>query len=127
MKYQGCYYMVAECIAIIWCMTAVFFFFGGGAFIGNHVHKALEVKCTCAMHVYVNNSVIQLKQLHIPNIQTQCISISKMAQEKLPHRSGEVASQVSKFITAFCRSLYGKCHNICDQNFIDATQAHALD
>ena len=28
----------------------------GGAFIGNHVHKALKVKCTCAMHVYVNNS-----------------------------------------------------------------------
>ena len=29
---------------------------GEGAFIGNHVHKALKVKCTCAMHVYVNNS-----------------------------------------------------------------------
>ena len=29
---------------------------GGGAFIGNHVHKALVVKCTCAMHVSVNNS-----------------------------------------------------------------------
>ena len=29
---------------------------GGGAFIGNHVHKALKVKCTRAMHVYVNNS-----------------------------------------------------------------------
>ena len=29
---------------------------GGGAFIGNHVYKALKVKCTCAMHVYVNNS-----------------------------------------------------------------------
>ena len=39
-------------------MTAVFFFGGGGgeAFIGNHVHKALKMKCTCAMHVYVNNS-----------------------------------------------------------------------
>ncbi|KAL5481349.1 hypothetical protein EMCRGX_G021487 [Ephydatia muelleri] len=48
-----------------------------------------------------------------------------MAQEKLPHRSGVVAGQVTKFITAF--SLYGKCHNICDQNFIGATQAHALD
>ncbi|KAL5491856.1 hypothetical protein EMCRGX_G017221 [Ephydatia muelleri] len=75
----------------------------GGAFIGNHVHKALKV----------------------PNIQTLCTSISKMALEKLPHRSGEVAGQVSKFITAF--SLYGTCHNICDQNFIDAAQAHALD
>ena len=32
------------------------YFGGGGAFIGNHVHKALKVKCTCAMHVYVNNS-----------------------------------------------------------------------
>ena len=29
---------------------------GGRSFIGNHVHKALKVKCTCAMHVYVNNS-----------------------------------------------------------------------
>ena len=37
----------------------------------------------------------------------------------------EVAGQVSKFITAF--SLYGKCHNIWDQNFNDAAQAHALD
>ncbi|KAL5463678.1 hypothetical protein EMCRGX_G032597 [Ephydatia muelleri] len=61
----------------------------------------------------------------VPNIQTLCTSISKMALEKLPHRSGEVAGQVSKFITAF--SLYGTCHNICDQNFIDAAQAHALD
>ncbi|KAL5487179.1 hypothetical protein EMCRGX_G019751 [Ephydatia muelleri] len=61
----------------------------------------------------------------VPNIQTMCTSISKMALEKLPHQSGEVAGQVSKFITAF--SLYGTCHNICDQNFIDAAQAHALD
>ena len=29
---------------------------GGEAFIGNHVHKALKIKCTCAMHVYVTNS-----------------------------------------------------------------------
>ena len=32
------------------------YFEGGGAFIGNHVHKALMIKCTCAMHAYVNNS-----------------------------------------------------------------------
>ena len=50
--------------------------------------------------------------------------ISKMAPEKLPHWSGEVAGLVSKLIATF--SLYGQCHNICDQNFI-AAQAHALD
>ena len=82
---------------------------GGGAFIGNHVHKALK-----AMQVYV----IQLKHLQVPNIQTLCISISKMAQERLPHQSGEVAGQVSKFINAF--SLYGKCHVI--RTFIDVTR-----
>ena len=74
------------------------------------------------MHVHMNNSYC-LNQ--VPNIQTLCTCISQLAQEKLPHRSGEVAGQVAKFITAF--SLYGKCHNICDQNFIGATQAHALD
>ena len=66
---------------------------------------ALKVKCYDSMHM--NTSYIQT------------------LQEKLPHRSGEVAGQVSKFIIAF--SLYGKCQNTCDQNFIDATQAHALD
>ena len=56
---------------------------GGGAFIGNHVHKALKVKCTCAMHVYVNNSYNL--NIYRPNIQSLCKSISKMAQGKLPH------------------------------------------
>ena len=42
--------------------SSIFFFWGGGgggrgeAFIGNHVHKALKIKCTCAMHVYATNS-----------------------------------------------------------------------
>ena len=53
------------------------------------------------------------------------MSISQLAEEKLPLRSAEVAGQVSNFITAF--SLYGKCHNICDGNFVDEAQARALD
>ena len=72
----------------------------------------------------MNNSY-HLNNYQVPNIQTLCTSISQLAQEKLPQPSGEVAGQVTKFINAF--SLYGKCHNICDQNFIDVTQAHALD
>ncbi|KAL5489078.1 hypothetical protein EMCRGX_G018128 [Ephydatia muelleri] len=44
---------------------------------------------------------------------------------KLPHRSEEVAEKMAQFITAF--SLFGKCHNICDQNFIEEAHVHALD
>ncbi|KAL5479228.1 hypothetical protein EMCRGX_G022724 [Ephydatia muelleri] len=75
----------------------------GGAFIGNHVHKALK----------------------LPNIQKLCTSISEMTLQKLPHRSEEVAEKMAQFITAF--SLFGKCHNICDQNFIEEAHVHALD
>eukprot|EP00731_Ephydatia_muelleri_P010227 Em0005g813a len=74
----------------------------GGAFVGNHVHKALK----------------------LPNVKTLCTAISQMAQEKLPHRSGEVAENMKNFINLF--SLFGKCHNISDQNFIDEPQIHAL-
>eukprot|EP00731_Ephydatia_muelleri_P000462 Em0001g462a len=75
----------------------------GGAFVGNQVHKALK----------------------LPNVKTLCTAISQMAQEKLPHRSGEVAENMKNFINLF--SLFGKCHNISDQNFIDEPQIHALD
>ncbi|KAL5494466.1 hypothetical protein EMCRGX_G015802 [Ephydatia muelleri] len=75
----------------------------GGAFVGNHVHKALK----------------------LPNVKTLCTAISQMAQEKLPHRSGEVAENMKNFINLF--SLFGKCHNISDQNFIDEPQIRALD
>ncbi|KAL5502872.1 hypothetical protein EMCRGX_G009717 [Ephydatia muelleri] len=66
----------------------------GGAFVGNHVHKALK----------------------LPNVKTLCTAISQMAQEKLPHQSGEVAENMKNFINLF--SLFGKCHNISDQNFL---------
>ena len=38
--------------------SSIFWGEGGRSFIGNYVYKALKVKCTCAMHVYmyVNNS-----------------------------------------------------------------------
>ncbi|KAL5475984.1 hypothetical protein EMCRGX_G025876 [Ephydatia muelleri] len=75
----------------------------GSAFVGNQVHKALK----------------------LPNVKTLCKAISQMAQEKLPHRSGEVAENMKNFINLF--SLFGKCHNISDQNFIDEPQIHALD
>eukprot|EP00731_Ephydatia_muelleri_P033461 Em0030g18a len=74
-----------------------------GAFIGNHVHKAIQA----------------------PNIQTMCTSILQLVQEKLPHLSGKVAGQVANFRTTF--SLYSKCHGICEHNYIDEAQAHALD
>ena len=76
-------------------MTAVFWGGGGGAFIGNHVYKVLKVKCS--IHVDMNNSY-HLNNYYVPNILTLCTSISQLAQEKLPHRSGEVAGQVTKFI-----------------------------
>ncbi|KAL5517357.1 hypothetical protein EMCRGX_G002893 [Ephydatia muelleri] len=77
-------------------------------------------------HDAISDIIAQLKEKFkclvnrsekVPTIQTLCTSISKMAQEKLPHRSGEVAGQVSKFITTL--SLNGNV-TICDQNFIDA-------
>eukprot|EP00731_Ephydatia_muelleri_P036352 Em0240g5a len=70
----------------------------GGAFVGNHVHKALK----------------------LPNVKTLCTAISQMAQEKLPHRSGEVAENTKNFINLF--SLFGKCHNISDQNVVKQLQ-----
>lgn len=48
-----------------------------------------------------------------------------MALQTLPHRSEEVTEKMAQYITAF--SLFGKCHNICDQNFIEEAQVHALD
>ena len=48
-----------------------------------------------------------------------------MALQKLLHQSEEVAEKMAQFITAF--SLFGKCHNICDQNFIEEAHVHALD
>eukprot|EP00731_Ephydatia_muelleri_P018439 Em0011g479a len=47
----------------------------GGAFVGNHVHKALK----------------------LPNVKTLCKAISQMAQEKLPHRSGEAIQEFMAF------------------------------
>ena len=92
----------------------------GGAFVGNHVHKALKVHILCFMQTINHENFFQL-----PNVKTLCIAISQMAQEKLPHRSGEVAENMKNFINLF--SLFGKCHNISDQNFIDEPQIHALD
>ena len=92
----------------------------GGAFVGNHVHKALKVHILCFMQTINHENIFQL-----PNVKTLCTAISQMAQEKLPHRSGEVAENMKNFINLF--SLFGKCHNISDQNFIDEPQIRALD
>ena len=48
-----------------------------------------------------------------------------MALQKLPHRLEEVAEKMAQFITAF--SLFGKCHNICNQKFTEEAHVHALD
>ena len=92
----------------------------GGAFVGNQVHKALKVHILCFMQTINHENIFQL-----PNVKTLCKAISQMAQEKPPHRSGEVAENMKNFINLF--SLFGKCHNISDQNFIDEPQIHALD
>ena len=92
----------------------------GGAFVGNQVHKALKVHILCFMQTINHENIFQL-----PNVKTLCTAISQMAQEKLPHQSGEVAENMKNFINLF--SLFGKCHNISDQNFIDEPQIHALD
>eukprot|EP00731_Ephydatia_muelleri_P013186 Em0007g496a len=75
----------------------------------------------------VKQSAAKMKSVTalLPNVKTQCTAISQMAQEKLLHRSGEVAENMKNFIYLF--SLFGKCHNISDQNFIDEPQIHALD
>ena len=87
----------------------------GGAFVGNHVHKALKVHILCFMQTINHENIFQL-----PNVKTLCTAISQMAQEKLPHRSGEVAENMKNFINLF--SLFGKCHNISDQNVVKQLQ-----
>ena len=55
----------------------------GGAFIGNHVQKALKVQCY-TIHVDMNNSYC-LKNYQVPNIQTLCtIYISVGTRETAP-------------------------------------------
>eukprot|EP00731_Ephydatia_muelleri_P011810 Em0006g704a len=49
----------------------------------------------------------------------------KWHKRSCPIGSGEVAENMKNFINLF--SLFGKCHNISDQNFIDEPQIHTLD
>eukprot|EP00731_Ephydatia_muelleri_P004883 Em0002g1059a len=75
----------------------------GGAFIGNHVHKALK----------------------LANIQTLCKSLAQTALKKLSNRSTEAKHRSEMLVNAF--SMFAQCHNIYDLNFIDEAQTHALD
>eukprot|EP00731_Ephydatia_muelleri_P001906 Em0001g1906a len=75
----------------------------GGAFVGNHVHQALK-EC---------------------NIQKLCRSLCETAKNKLPHRSTQAEHRTEILAKAF--SMFARCHNIYDHNFIDETQAHALE
>eukprot|EP00731_Ephydatia_muelleri_P002310 Em0001g2310a len=75
----------------------------GGAFVGNHVHQALK-EC---------------------NIQKLCRSLCETAKNKLPHRSTQAEHRTEILVKAF--SMFARCHNIYYHNFIDETQAHALE
>eukprot|EP00731_Ephydatia_muelleri_P013794 Em0007g1104a len=75
----------------------------GGAFVGNHVHQALK-EC---------------------NIQKLCRSLCETAKNKLPHRSTQAEHRTEILVKAF--SMFARCHNIYDHNFIDEIQAHALE
>ncbi|KAL5468733.1 hypothetical protein EMCRGX_G029843 [Ephydatia muelleri] len=75
----------------------------GGTFVGNHVHKTLK----------------------LPNINTLCSAICKLAESSLPQQSEMVATRTMIFLNAF--SKFAKCHSIYDQNFIDEAQVHELE
>eukprot|EP00731_Ephydatia_muelleri_P000748 Em0001g748a len=75
----------------------------GGTFVGNHVHKTLK----------------------LPNINTLCSAICKLAESSLPQKSEMVATRTMIFLNAF--SKFAKCHSIYDQNFIDEAQVHELE
>eukprot|EP00731_Ephydatia_muelleri_P002119 Em0001g2119a len=74
----------------------------GGTFVGNHVHKTLK----------------------LPNINTLCSAICKLAESSLPQKSEMVATRTMICLNAF--SKFAKCHAIYDQNFIDEAQVHEL-
>eukprot|EP00731_Ephydatia_muelleri_P009645 Em0005g231a len=74
----------------------------GGTFVGNHVHKTLK----------------------LPNINTLCSAICKLAESSLPQQSEMVATRTMIILNAF--SKFAKCHSIYDQNFIDEAQVHEL-
>ena len=58
------------------------------------------------------------------NIQKLCRSLCETAKNKLPHRSTQAEHRTEILVKAF--SMFARCHNIYDHNFIDETQAHAL-
>ena len=70
-----------------------------------------------------------VRDLHedVPSVGSSMLSasISHLAQEKLPHQSGEIADQVTKFITAFSY-MENVTIYVIRTDFNDATQAHAL-
>ncbi|KAL5502912.1 hypothetical protein EMCRGX_G009770 [Ephydatia muelleri] len=59
------------------------------------------------------------------NIQKLCRSLCEIAKNKLPHRSTQAEHRTEILAKAF--SMFARCHNIYDHNFIDETQAHALE
>ncbi|KAL5516708.1 hypothetical protein EMCRGX_G002113 [Ephydatia muelleri] len=59
------------------------------------------------------------------NIQKLCRSLCETAKNKLPHRSTQAEHRTEILAKAF--SMFARCHNIYDHNFIDETQAHALE
>ncbi|KAL5466669.1 hypothetical protein EMCRGX_G030813 [Ephydatia muelleri] len=75
----------------------------GGNFVGNHVHKTLK----------------------LPNINTLCSAICKLAESSLPQKSEMVATRTMIFFNTF--SKFAKCHSIYDQNFIDEALVHELE
>eukprot|EP00731_Ephydatia_muelleri_P032941 Em0024g485a len=75
----------------------------GGTFVSNHVHKTLK----------------------LPNINTLCSAICKLAESSLPQQFEMVATRTMIFLNAF--SKFAKCHSIYDQNFIDEAQVHELE
>ena len=91
----------------------------GGAFIGNHVHKALKV-----LNVTLKAVMIMHFTLQLSNIQTLCQSLIQTAQNRLPHRSTEIQHRTEILVNTF--SLFARCHNIYDQNFINEAQTCAL-
>lgn len=91
----------------------------GGSFVGNHVHKLLQVKYS---HTTTNNSLL----IHIK--QPESINILLSTISAVAPTVTSVASETSKVVDKFKRAfnLFGKCHRAYNGRVLDDATIHKL-
>ena len=93
-----------------------------GTFVGNHVHRCLKVQC---IHVDVNTELLNcLNALQERNIDTICASVTSTAFQLNPSLHTRAQQVADRFSKAF--KLFGKCHNVFDENYVSDSEVEEL-